>query len=365
MEPLPFSPRTNEGLDNTSGEEDAAEEALRFRVVTRKDKTPREPPRLQHVVDKAVAWGPTIMPLSKVLDDREREILDMERQQRKDIEGVRDCFTIQGVLSTGECERLVQAAECQGFEYWAEEAHAASSTGSISRSHVAARANHSYRSAYTLEVEHPDLADLLWQRVRGCVVQEVCFSDDDPERFERDLDGTWEACGVNSTFLFARYTSGENFGPHTDGCTIRDFNSRSLWPMVIYLNTPEKGGETVILSEEQKGLPLKTDEAGRFTADAECVVYECKPKIGNALLFYHTQMHEGRPVGSASVKYIIRTDVMYRRKEPLFTHPTDREAFALWMKAQLLAEKGETDAAAVLFRRMTKASPKLAHFYGL
>lgn len=52
-------------------------------------------------------------------------------------------------------------------------------------------------------------------------------------------------------------------------------------------------------------------------------------------------------------------------QEPLFTTPADKRAFALWQEAQLLAEKGETDAAAQLFRQMTKVSPELAHYYGM
>ena len=46
---------------------------------------------------------------------------------------------------------------------------------------------------------------LLQERVKELVVREVSFSEEDGERFERDLKGTWEACGVNSTLLFARY----------------------------------------------------------------------------------------------------------------------------------------------------------------
>lgn len=77
------------------------------------------------------------------------------------------------------------------------------------------------------------------------------------------------------------------------------------------------------------------------------MVYDYKPEAGSSLLFYHTQasilavaatttaagavaaagvtdapvvlggvlqMHEGRPVAENSVKYIIRTDIMYKRK---------------------------------------------------
>ncbi|CDJ58511.1 dolichyl-di-phosphooligosaccharide-protein glycotransferase, putative [Eimeria maxima] len=114
------------------------------------------------------------------------------------------------------------------------------------------------------------------------------------------------------------------------------------------------GGETTILSDLQKELPFKTDSAGRFVSDPQCVVFNCK-----------AEMHEGRPVGKGAVKYIIRTDIMYRRKEPLFTSPADQKAFALWQTAQLLAEEGETDSAAQLFRQMTKVSPDLAYYYGM
>ncbi|KAL8447083.1 hypothetical protein Emed_004607 [Eimeria media] len=363
MGPLihPASPTTEEG-PQSSDEEDAAEKALRFRVHTRKQRDVKEATRLQHVVDKPIAWGPSIIPLSSLESDAPARGVQVERE---DIKGARDCFELKGVLSESECSRLVEAAEARGFEYWGKETNGShgDSSNNTDKS-MSPKVNNSYRSAHTLEMEHPDLAELIWQRVKDAVVQEVYFSEED-ERFERDLQGGWRACGVNSTLLFARYTSGENFGPHTDGCVIRDFNCRSLWPMVVYLNTPEGGGETTVITEAQKGKPFLMDEGGRYTADPRFVVHNCVPKTGNALLFYHTQMHEGRPVAEKSVKYIIRTDIMYERKEPLFTSPADKEAFALWQEAQLLAEKGETDAAAVLFRRMTKVSPPLAHFYGL
>ncbi|KAL8272275.1 hypothetical protein Esti_003792 [Eimeria stiedai] len=355
------SPPTEES-PQSSDEEDAAEKALRFRVHTTKQRDSGEAPRLQHVVDKPIEWGPSIIPLSSLKSDS--SVVAESRVERKDIQGARDCFELKGVLSESECSRLVEAAEARGFEHWGKETNGNCDDSSYTDRSMSPRVNNSYRSAHTLEMEHPDLAELIWQRVKDAVVQEVYFSEDD-ERFERDLQGGWRACGVNSTLLFARYTSGESFGPHTDGCVIADFNCRSLWPMVVYLNTPQGGGETTVITEEQRKKPILKDDGGRFTADPRFVVYNCAPKAGNALLFYHSQMHEGRPVAEKSVKYIIRTDIMYERKEPRFTSPADKEAFALWQEAQLFAEKGKTDAAAALFRRMTKVSPALAHFYGL
>ncbi|MEM1134219.1 MAG: 2OG-Fe(II) oxygenase [Bacteroidota bacterium] len=57
---------------------------------------------------------------------------------------------------------------------------------------------------------------------------------------------------------------------------------------MIYLNEDFKGGET------------KFDEI------------TIKPKTGTALCFIHEQKHEGCFVISG-VKYVIRTDVMYRK----------------------------------------------------
>ncbi|KAL8438693.1 hypothetical protein Efla_005231 [Eimeria flavescens] len=378
---LPVSSPTTEEDPQSSDDEDAAAKALRFRVHTRKQRSTEDDSRLQHVVDKPVAWGPSIIPLSSVIQSTPSVGLPV---QRIDIEGARDCFKLQNVLSAAECSRLVDAGEAQGFEYWGKEADVDGDINGRANKNISPKVNNSYRSAHTLEMEHPDLADLIWKRVKDAVVQEVHFSAKD-DRCERDLQGSWRACGVNSTLLFARYTGGENFGPHTDGCVIRDFNCRSLWPMVIYLNAPQGGGQTTIITDEQKEHPLLRDESGRFTADPRFVVYDCVPEVGSSLLFYHTQMHEGRPVADNSVKYIIRTDIIDLSRsllcaaddnaanlslhcdplEPLFTAPADKEAFALWQEAQLLAEKGKTDAAAFLFRRMTKISPSLAHFYGL
>ena len=38
--------------------------------------------------------------------------------------------------------------------------------------------------------------------------------------------GEWEAVGINPNLLFGRYKSGGHFAPHTDGCTVIDFNYR-------------------------------------------------------------------------------------------------------------------------------------------
>lgn len=155
--PPPRPPQTEEGPLSCS-EEDEAEKALRFRVFTRKHESPGEPARLQHVVDKPIAWGPAIMPLSKLVNSTDKEAQSVHRS---DIEGARDCFVLRGVMSAVECEQLVAAAEAQGFEYWGNETSNNSNSDGGS-STVSGKANNSYRSAHTVEVEHQDLANLIW-----------------------------------------------------------------------------------------------------------------------------------------------------------------------------------------------------------
>ncbi len=56
---------------------------------------------------------------------------------------------------------------------------------------------------------------------------------------------------------------------------------------MIYLNDEFEGGETTFQSQT------------------------IKPKKGNALVFYHGMKHSGEEI-KAGVKYVLRTDVMYK-----------------------------------------------------
>eukprot|EP00916_Digyalum_oweni_P003448 GHVL01006208.1.p1 GENE.GHVL01006208.1~~GHVL01006208.1.p1 ORF type:complete len:106 (-),score=19.66 GHVL01006208.1:78-395(-) len=88
------------------------------------------------------------------------------------------------------------------------------------------------------------------------------------------LEGAWLPSGVHSKLLFAKYVDGEHFGPHTDGCTVVDFNNRSFYPLIIYLNTPTEGGGTRLVSDEQKNQPFHLDSENRYTTNTEYILKE-------------------------------------------------------------------------------------------
>jgi hypothetical protein len=91
-----------------------------------------------------------------------------------------------------------------------------------------------------------------------------------------------------------------------------DWNRRSLYSVIIYLNSCAGGGRTRLLVLSP-GQAYSLDDAGRFRAPDDAIVDSAPVKAGSALLFYQTVVHEGEPVGAGCEKFIIRTDLMFER----------------------------------------------------
>ncbi len=96
-------------------------------------------------------------------------------------------------------------------------------------------------------------------------------------------------CGANERLRCYRYRPGQRFAPHHDGAFVRNPDERSLLTLIVYLNDDMTGGHT--------DFALGVSVA---------------PRTGTALLFQHALLHEGCPV-IAGVKYVLRSDAMYRR----------------------------------------------------
>jgi hypothetical protein len=96
--------------------------------------------------------------------------------------------------------------------------------------------------------------------------------------------------GLNERFRFYRYRPGQRFRHHTDGVHTAANGDFSQFTLLVYLNDDFDGGAT------------------EFT---RLVV---RPEGGAALIFHHQIEHAGAEVLSG-VKYVLRTDVMYRLTE--------------------------------------------------
>ena len=267
----------------------------------------------------------------------------VEKRQVPDM----DAFVLENVLSAEQCEELRRRSEAAGYTFWN------------------ANAKKDFRSAFTVEVQSPELAEHIWDRIKDHVVKKVVITKEDERRWMRDVEGEWVAYGVNPSLVLARYRDGGHFSPHTDGYTIIDFNRRSLYSLLLYLNDCPSGGATRLFSPESCSQTFSVDDGGRFRWSEDSVVHSCPCLEGTSLAFYQDIPHEGEPVyASDAEKYIIRTDIMYARKDTICDTPKDREAYKLFREAELLEADGDCEMAAKLFRRSLKMSPDLAAVMG-
>jgi prolyl 4-hydroxylase len=171
-------------------------------------------------------------------------------------------WTVDGVLSPGECARLVARIEAMGPTL----APVSRATGPV--------VDEGTRNNTRVIFDDPAFAGLLFERLRPHVPAE--------------LSGM-RAAAANERLRCYRYAPGQRFAPHYDGSFYRCPGERSLLTLLVYLNEGFSGGETGLL-------------------DVDRVI---TPKTGMALLFQHAILHEGARV-RAGVKYAARSDIMYR-----------------------------------------------------
>jgi predicted 2-oxoglutarate/Fe(II)-dependent dioxygenase YbiX len=170
-------------------------------------------------------------------------------------------FTLGSFLSKDECVGYIHSSEASGFE------EAAVQTAAGPQMHKGIRNND------RIVFDAPALSASLFTRIAP---------------YFPALLGDWQLAGLNERFRFYRYTPGQYFKWHKDGFYARNEQEVSQFSLLLYLNDDYQGGETQF---------------------REHVI---KPATGMALAFPHLMMHQGAAI-EAGVKYVLRTDVMYRR----------------------------------------------------
>jgi len=173
--------------------------------------------------------------------------------------------TVEDFLSPSLCRALIARGEEMGFG----EAPITTGTGFVMMKEV--------RNNTRVMFDDFELAASIWSRLARHV----------PHRI-----GIFEAVGLNERFRFYRYAPGQYFRWHHDGSFVRSREERSFLTMLLYLNEDCVGGET------------EFDVGERFSV---------RPRTGRVLLFEHQLRHQGAPVREGR-KYVLRTDVMYRRE---------------------------------------------------
>ncbi|MCA9034600.1 MAG: 2OG-Fe(II) oxygenase [Planctomycetaceae bacterium] len=173
---------------------------------------------------------------------------------------------VPGVLSEVECNLLIERIESMG--------PTTATVNTLSGTQVKPRIRNNDRVIF----DDDSLAALLMERL----------SSDAPKTCHG-----MKLVGANERFRCYRYQKGMRFAPHSDGAFYRNDFEFSCYTCLFYLNSSFKGGATT------------------FVTEPEIVI---RPVTGMALLFQHPIIHEGSVVESG-VKYVCRTDLMYRSQE--------------------------------------------------
>lgn len=170
-------------------------------------------------------------------------------------------FVIEHYLSAAMCQHYIALGEEMGFR-----------PSEVSFADGARRAEE-VRNNDRVLFDDPALAATLFERARPLLP---------------DVIGQARLCGFNERFRFYRYGPGEYFKWHRDGTFVRSPDEASCLTFLIYLNHDFEGGATEFRSEI------------------------IAPRAGSALVFPHKLTHQGMEIVSG-IKYVLRTDVMYRR----------------------------------------------------
>lgn len=172
-------------------------------------------------------------------------------------------YTADDVLSASECADWIARGEREGWE-----------AAPINQVRLVPSVRNNTRAMF----DDPAAAAALWPRVKDLLP-------------EREKDGG-RPVSVNERLRVYRYHSGEYFKWHFDGRFRRDAHEHSRYTLMIYLGGPEEGGQTAF----RLGFRRLSVE----------------PVAGRALVFRHRISHAGVTV-RAGVKYVLRSDIMYRR----------------------------------------------------
>ncbi|NAS30024.1 oxidoreductase, 2OG-Fe(II) oxygenase [Flavobacteriaceae bacterium R38] len=174
-----------------------------------------------------------------------------------------EIFLVKDFLSQQECNAFIEKGELVSFE---------EAKVNIDGKQVSVKG---IRNNERLLFKDEFLAESIWKKIQPFA----------PSDF-----GIYTPIGLNELFRIYKYSKGQRFKMHRDGSYERNDKECSFFSFLIYLNEGYVGGETYF----ENGITIT-------------------PQLGDALIFHHPLRHEGKPLISG-VKYVLRTDIMYRQK---------------------------------------------------
>uniref|UniRef100_A0A6B2KZA6 Fe2OG dioxygenase domain-containing protein n=1 Tax=Arcella intermedia TaxID=1963864 RepID=A0A6B2KZA6_9EUKA len=182
-----------------------------------------------------------------------------------------------------------------------------------------------YRNNLRILVRSSNIANYLWDIIK----KHLMYKDIHHRRpYGFHNEGYWIPVKVNEVLRVSKYKETTYFSYHIDGNFLQTEDLRSIFTVIVYLNDSMIGGETALQAGEIK----------------------VKPETGTILVINHDMRHAGLPV-LKKVKYIIRTDILFRRTDMAFyvnpdsfkTDPKYLESLALFQQAEQFENNGDIE----------------------
>ena len=157
------------------------------------------------------------------------------------------------------------------------------------------------RDTWRIIVDSPDFASWLFDRIK--------------DQLPAHLDDGSRLVGINPYLRCLCYTPGQYFESHIDNRMKLSDGRFSYATVQIYLNTlPEfNGGATTFCPVCVNRLCIHEDSAACCRDRVNAKVQPC---AGSVLMFSQDLRHEGSLL-KGGVKYVIRTEAMYKRAKDL------------------------------------------------
>lgn len=250
---------------------------------------------LAHEIEVATTWA-------RLLTDAGSLSRPLPARRLREGEGEGACgdedeaWLVEGLFSAAECASLLAAAEEHGFGITDYEK--------------------SYRGNLRLTTVDRGLSEAVWKRLKPLVPATITLTA--PKKLGPlhwwehygEASGVWDSCGLNECWRLAKYYPGDKFMVHCDQAYERVIGAEmSMFTVNIYMNGGFKGGRTRFYMREDPYFECRSDYGQPDSRVA--------PEVGLCLLFRQppgqSYWHDGEELHSG-VKYLFRTDVMYRKR---------------------------------------------------
>ncbi|CAF1204171.1 unnamed protein product [Rotaria sordida] len=267
------------------------------------------------IQDLEVEWHDFLMKFHSENENAKQRIRKVDLFPEKNLV----CFVLYDVFLSDECQFLINSIENIGFNklLYAD----------------------NYRTNTRTQITQRNLANEFFLRVEDFL----------PKQWPGEKNTShWELMNLNERIRICRYEPGQYFTPHFDGIYKRSYMEQSQLTIMAYLNDSFTGGNTNFLDDSSKPHPI---------------TYALKPETGMVLIFQHEMFHEGEAVLTGK-KYIMRSDVMYKR---ILINPMSKEeqqARELLAQAEQLEDQSSHEEASKCYRRAYKLWPDLEKEFG-